>query len=201
MFLAPLFLSLFVCSVNLDFPCFLSDAVVDRLGPRCLFSGIYPLLNLRGLRPLVDGSFGRRTPGLFLLLFHPSHLDSFVCLFIEWTSADVRQRYNKFSLTGWVFKHSQRATSSGRLELRSSSSRPTLRDCLVLCSCERVGVSSSPSTHFNDFKLQKPTPIESHVTSHDPFPVVHDPSKWKAPSSPDSVPSQYVASGPTRSMV
>jgi hypothetical protein len=60
--------------------------VVDRLGLPFLFGDIYPLLIVGGLRPLVDGSVGRCVPDRFVLLFHPSHLGSDVCLFIEWTS-------------------------------------------------------------------------------------------------------------------
>ncbi len=107
-------------------------------------------------------------------------------------------RYSKFSWSWCVFRHSQRVTSSGRLELNPSSSRPTLCDCSVLWVPERVGMSGPPSSHFSDFKLQKPV---SDATSHDPSPAVHAPSKWKSPSSPDSVPSQYVSSVPVRSMM
>jgi hypothetical protein len=46
-----------------------------------------------------------------------------------------------------------------------------------------------------------PTSIESDSTSHDPSPDVHTPSKWKTHNRPDSVPRQYVFSGPSRSMV
>jgi hypothetical protein len=62
-------------------------------------------------------------------------------------------------------------------------------------------VSGFPVSHFSEVKLQKPAPIESYATSHDPSPAGHAPSKWNAPSRPDSVPSQYVASGPAKSMV
>jgi hypothetical protein len=122
-------------------------------------------------------------------------------MFMDCRVASLSVGYNKFSLSGWDSKHSQRATSSGRLELRSSCFRHTLCDCLVLWSCRQVGVSGSPASHFSDLKLQKPAPIESDATSHDPSPAVHAPSKWKAPSRPDSVPRQYVSSGPARSMV
>ena len=85
-FLAPLFRSLLVCSVRLDLTCLLSHSVADRLGPHCLFGGTCPILSFGCFRPLIDGSVGRCAPSLFLLFFHPSHLGSDVCLFIEWTS-------------------------------------------------------------------------------------------------------------------
>jgi hypothetical protein len=68
---------------KLDLTCFLSHSVPDRLGPRCLIGGACPTLSLRDLRPLIDGSVGRRAPSLFLLFFHPSHLGSDVCLFVR----------------------------------------------------------------------------------------------------------------------
>ncbi len=71
---------------------------------------------------------------------------------------------------------------------------------IVLKIRSRVGVSCSSTSHFSELKLQKVSPIESDATSHDPSPTVHTPSKWKAPSSPDSVPIQYGASGPPSSM-
>jgi hypothetical protein len=84
--LSPLFRSLLVSTVGLDLPCLLSHSVADRLGPSCLFGGLYVTLGFGGLRPLVDGPVGRRTPRLFLLLLHSSHLSSDVRLFIEWAS-------------------------------------------------------------------------------------------------------------------
>jgi hypothetical protein len=40
-------------------------------------------------------------------------------------------------LSGCASRNSQRSTGSGLLELRPSPSRPTLCDCLVLCSYKR----------------------------------------------------------------
>jgi hypothetical protein len=84
--LSPLFLSLLVSTMSLDLPCFLSYSVADRLGPCCLFGGIYAVLGFGGLRLLVDGPVGWRVPRLFLLLLHSSHLSSDVLLFNEWSS-------------------------------------------------------------------------------------------------------------------
>jgi hypothetical protein len=47
-----------VYTVSLDFPRFLSHSVADRLGPCCLFGGMYVTLSFGGLRPLVDGPVG-----------------------------------------------------------------------------------------------------------------------------------------------
>ena len=111
-------------------------------------------------------------------------------LFIACRVASLSVRYIRFSWSRCASRHSRRATSSGRLELRPSSSRPTLCDWFDLCSHSQVGVSGFPVSHPSEVRLQKPTPIESDLTSHDPSPAVHAPSKWKAPSRPDSVPSQ-----------
>jgi hypothetical protein len=50
-----------------------SYSVVDRLGPCCLFGGVYVTLSFEDLRPLVDGPVGWCDPRLLLFLFHPSH--------------------------------------------------------------------------------------------------------------------------------
>jgi hypothetical protein len=95
-------------------------------------------------------------------------------------------RYSKFSLSGCVSKHSRRATSSGWLEFIPSTSRPTLCDWFDLCSYNRVGVSGFSVRHSNEFRfarLQKPTPIESYLTSHDPSPDVHVPSPMSRSSN------------------
>jgi hypothetical protein len=66
------FWCLFVCSVSLDLTCFLTHSVPDRMGPHCLFGGVCPILSLRDLRALVDGSIGRSAPDedLDLPTFH-----------------------------------------------------------------------------------------------------------------------------------
>ncbi len=88
--LSPFLRSLLVCTVSLDFPRFLSHSVADRLGPYCLFGGMYVTLSYGGLRPLVDGPVGWCAPRLLLLLFYPSHLGSDVLLFIEWEDVCIR---------------------------------------------------------------------------------------------------------------
>ena len=97
-------------------------------------------------------------------------------LLMVWRVVSLSVRYSRFSLSGCAYKHSRRATTSGRLELIPSSSRPTLCDCFDLCSCILAGVRGSSFSHFNEFRFQKPVPIESDLTSHDPSPVVHAPS-------------------------
>ncbi len=84
--LVPLFRSLLVCTVDLDLPFLVAYSVVDHLGPRFLLEGTYPILGSGGLRPLIDGSVGRRDPGLFYLFFPSTHLGPDVCLFIQWAT-------------------------------------------------------------------------------------------------------------------
>jgi hypothetical protein len=64
--------------------------------------------------------------------------------------------------------------------LPGESFRPTFCDWFDLCSHNRVGVIGFSVSHSSEFRLQKPAPIESDATSHDPSPDVHAPSKWKA---------------------
>ena len=50
-------------------------------------------------------------------------------------------------------------------------------------------------------KLQKPAPIDLVGGSQEPSPAVHAPAKPKAPKRPDSVPSQYNFSLPSKSTI
>ena len=98
-----------------------------------------------------------------------------------------------------VSRHCRRSTSSGRLELRPSSSRPTLLVCCSRCSLRGVRASGVLLCHPTYWKLQKSALMECDAVSPEPSPTVQAPSKWKAPRSPDSVSSQYVLSCPSRS--
>ena len=165
-----------------SFSCFIrpisvrmSDSLLSG-NPRCAFTLINRVatfaftrccsLTMMTLRTSASTVFARLS-----LAPPPIHL------LMDWRVASLSVRYSKFSLSGCASKQSRRATSSGRLELIPSSSRPTLCDWFDLCSCNREGVSGFSVSHSNEFRLQKPAPIESDLTSHDPSPAVQAPSK------------------------
>ena len=120
-------------------------------------------------------------------------------LWIAWRVASLSVKYRRLVRSSCASRHSLRATSSGRFELRPSSSLPTLLDSRRRWSCKGPFVSGVVVFHFMVLKLQKPAPIDFVDGSQEPSPAVHAPSKPKAPKSPDSVPSQYSFSSLSRS--
>ena len=107
---------------------------------------------------------------------------------MAWRDASLSVKYKKCMWSSWSSRHSLRATSSERLELSPSISRPTFLDCVVLCSNRRFGSKVFSVCHSRDLKLQNPAPMALVDLSHEPFPAVHAPQKSNAPRSPDSVP-------------
>ena len=120
-------------------------------------------------------------------------------LWIAWRVASLSVKYRRSTWSSCASKHSLRATSSGRFELRPSSSLPTLLDSRHRCSCRSSCVSGAVVFHCMVLKLHKSTPIDFVGGSQESSPAVHVPSKPKAPRSPDSVPSHYSFSSLSRS--
>jgi hypothetical protein len=90
--------------------------------------------------------------------------------------------------SSWSSRNSPRDTSSGRLDLTPSSSRPTLIECRVCCYWRRGGGSVVWVFQPRWLKLQKPVPIDLEVVSHESSPTVHVPWNLNTPRRPDSVP-------------
>ena len=122
-------------------------------------------------------------------------------LWIAWREASLSVKYKRSTWSSCASRHSRRATNSGRLELTPSSSLPTLLDSRVRCSCKSGCDSGVSEFHCMDLKLQKPAPIDLVGGSQEPSPAVHAPAKPKAPKRPDSVPSQYNFSLPSKSTI
>ena len=71
----------------------------------------------------------------------------------------------------------------------------------MLSSCKSGCDRGVSEFHFMTPKLQKPAPIDLVGGSQEPSPAVNAPTKSKAPMRPDSVPSQYNFSLPSKSTI
>ena len=143
-------------------------------------STLFCSFSMIALRTSVSGDLER-----FSFDPHPIHL------WITWKDSSLSVKYKRSIWSSCVSKHSLRDTSSGRLELRSSSSLPAFLDSRIHCSCRSACVSGAVVFHYMTLKLPKTLPIDLVGGFQEPSPTVHDPSKPKTPRSPDSVPNQY----------
>ena len=115
-----------------------------------------------------------------------------IYLLMSWRVVSLSVKYSKFSWTWCVCRHSRRSTSSGRFDLSPSSSWPPCVSVVPSVLCEEGGPFPCKSSQWREITEYITHWMWVNVTWG--FSRCVDSVELK--ESPESVPSQYVFSGP-----